>query len=156
MSRDLSTLGVQLHAAAGAIEAAQRRAIRTATAGMVAAIESTTAAVAPARTLNVGKGGARIGIESRIEQGGDAGTVSATGPYHLIERDTSAHRMPRVGRKTKRTRVLLIPGVGYRRFADHPGTSGRHPFARGIAQYAPEVPKVFEAEVHRVVVRTFR
>jgi hypothetical protein len=59
--------------------------------------------------------------------------VRATGPAHLIERNTSPHRIaPKRRRGRGRGRgVLAIPGIGFRPYVNHPGTTGKHPFEKG-------------------------
>lgn len=90
---------------------------------------------APKGRLNVGKKGQRIGV--RYTLGTTSARVFMFGPAHLIESDTKAHRIPRAtvgrGKRTKANRkVIVIPGVGVRQSAQHPGTRGKHPWAKGL------------------------
>jgi hypothetical protein len=131
--------------------------------GLRKGLLGTTRVAAPALRLNVGKRGTRIGV--RLDPYGTASyRVKATGPYQLIERDTDAHTEPRkrfgseTGRLNKKTGkravrrkrgpTLLIPGIGYRQFAAHPGTTGKHPWTRGIAAYTPQLLTVAGKQIH--------
>lgn len=84
----------------------------------------------------VGKKGAKIGV--RYDFGGQkTALVRATGPFHLLERTNKAHRIPKVRGARARKRVVVIPGVGVRAWANHPGSKGKHPWAKGVAAALP-------------------
>jgi hypothetical protein len=128
------------------------------------AIQSSILSVAPSGKLSgVGgkakraAGGTRIGVKYDVKDSGSSSTaiVQATGPLHLIERDNSAHLIPRTtGSKRLRTasgrasykrqdtgRPTANRGVKFlyneqKHFAamgpvSHPGSKGKHPFERG-------------------------
>lgn len=100
---------------------------------------------APRGRLNVGKRGQRIGVRYKVDT--DTATVFMFGPAQLIERDTKAHRIPNAtkgrGRvKRANRKPINIPGVGWRQFADHPGTKGKHPWEKGVESALPELVKV--------------
>ncbi len=102
--------------------------------------------------------GARVGVTSKIltsSLASASGIVQGTGPLQLIERDTSEHDIPRTaGSRRGRTasgrlshkrvatgttssgrRPLLIGGIGGNWVMGpvrHPGTTGKHPFERGV------------------------
>jgi hypothetical protein len=153
---DLAGFAKQARDAPTALLAAQKRALRQSTFGMAASVRASTTAAAPGGRLNVGRAGAKIGIRARVTADSSRGYVNATGPYHLIERDTSAHSEPRTSRRRRRTKVLHIPGIGFRRTVRHPGTHGKHPFKTGVEAFASEVPHIFEQQLHRAALRTFR
>jgi hypothetical protein len=120
------------------------------------------------RLSGVGKSGARLGARYKV-YGGDNQTayISATGPYHLLERNTSPHLISagrRLSRKwqnavargrisadsdriyTRGKRALKFNG----RFAsnvEHPGTRGKHTFERAWKRAAPKAPEIFQREV---------
>jgi hypothetical protein len=109
-------------------------------------VQSQLAVAAPRGRLNVGKRGARIGVRYDLVSD-TAAVVRMTGPAHLIERDTQAHRIPREARgrgrrQTRNVKHLYIPGVGVRMSAQHPGTKGKHPWAKGVTAAVPVVGKV--------------
>lgn len=98
-------------------------------------------AVAPSgRLRGVGKKGAAVG--ARYDVKGKTATVQATGPVQLIERDTKAHTEgPKVKSKGKGKGGKRALSWGGGDFASavvsHPGTKGKHPFAKGIEAGTP-------------------
>lgn len=122
---------------------------KTATGKAALAVKTVTLAemrtVAPTLKLSgVGKRGAKIGVSYTV--GGSTAIVRATGPVQLIESDTKAHRMPRTRVRGKR-RVVVIPGVGVRSSAQHPGTKGQHPWRKGVEAARPLVGAVFAEQL---------
>ena len=107
------------------------------------------AGVKNGRLRGVGKKGAKIGVRYDIQGRKNSALIRATGPFQLIERDTKAHRVPKlyknqfsatnspllsipkVSRSAKRGKIA-IPGVGVRAWANHPGTKGKHPWDKGV------------------------
>jgi hypothetical protein len=57
--------------------------------------------------------------------------VKATGPAHLIERDTADHDIRPRRRRGGRRGALLVPGFGFLPVVHHKGTTGKHPFEKG-------------------------
>jgi hypothetical protein len=106
------------------------------------------------RLSGVGKRGARVGV--RYDQGNTPGTmlVRATGPVHLIESDTKAHPIPKA-RKRGRKRYVVIPGVGVRSSVKHPGTSGKHPWRKGVARAKVAAPRAVQEETRKQMGRFF-
>ena len=84
------------------------------------------------RLSGVGKRGAKVGARFDIK-GRDRVELKATGPLHLVNGPTSPHRIPRE-RKTKRAkkRYAVIPGVGVRAYARHPGTRAKRTWTRAV------------------------
>jgi hypothetical protein len=133
------------------------------------------------RMSNVGKRGARISIKYRVGKKGELpwASIKVTGPAQLIERDTRAHPIyPRgtsggrqgAGRKKKfnatvgpfamqgpiavgkkRGNLIMPPVSGFRRSAFHPGTTGKHPFARGQKAAQPAVLRIIRGNMFRVI-----
>lgn len=88
------------------------------------------------RLRGVGKKGAKIGV--RYDFGGrTTALVRATGPFHLIERTNKAHLIPKQRGARARKRIVVIPGVGVRAYANHPGSKGKHPWAKGVVAAIP-------------------
>lgn len=87
----------------------------------------------------VGKRGARIGVKTTVTGGAGTalGEATATGPMQLVERDTRAHRIPKVRGARARKRIIVIPGYGPKAYANHPGTKGKHPWEKGVAHAVP-------------------
>ena len=150
---DLAQFAARCGKFPAALEQARKAGTKKSALGMTTAIRATTRSVAPGGMLaGVGRKGAKVGMKAEEGPSGDW-LVKATGPYQLIERNTRPHREPAASRRRK---VLLIPGVGYRQSVHHPGTKGRHPFERAVDAYGPQVPKVFDREVAAAMAKTFR
>jgi hypothetical protein len=96
--------------------------------------------------------GARVDVQVRLQGSGSAtrAMVLPVGPVSLLEGDTRAHREPfqylavRTGgarsysmnrrRKAVRSRAMNIPGVGWRTYVRHPGTTGQRPVGRAMTE----------------------
>lgn len=118
--------------------------------------------LAPKRLRNVGKRGARIGVKYNVGNfGGEPKSkVFAYGPFQLVERPTKAHRIPREtigrGRRQRANRKpILIPGVGWRQSARHPGTRGKYPWRRGVAQSIDKAQEVLVSPTVTLMRRHF-
>jgi hypothetical protein len=125
------------------------------------------AGVKDGKLRGVGKRGAKIGVSSTVA--GHTAVVKATGPFHLIERATKPHRIghgtrsatsglplvDRSGQDIKR-KVVVIPGVGVRAWADHPGTKGKYPWAKGVTAAQPAIAKANQVAVRQAMVNAFR
>lgn len=137
-------------------------AVKTSVLGQIQA-----AGVRGGRMRGVGKRGARVGVSFTVF--GHSALVRATGPLHLLERPTKAHR---IGRSTRsatsglplvdasgqdiKRRVVVIPGVGVRAWADHPGTKGKYPWKKGVAAARPIAAKANEVALKQAMSRAFR
>jgi len=113
---------------------------------------------APARLSGVGKRGAKLGVRYNVSNSTEPKSlVFATGPFQLIENNTKAHRIPkeRKQRKGARRRLAVIPGVGPRAWAMHPGTKGQHPWAKGVKAAEPEVAALLEKRTTLAIRRIF-
>ena len=114
-------------------------------------------ASAPERLRGVGKRGAKLGVRdntSRFPDGAKA-LIFAIGPWQLIEGDTKAHRIPRSRGARARRRVVVIPGVGVRAYANHPGTKGKHPWAKTTDKLKPALPRLYVAALGDELRRIF-
>ncbi len=169
MARDLGDLAVSLSRAPAGIREGEQRGVRKAalyTTGLIR--DDTRRDTGDSRLSGVGKRGARVGAQFKID-GGDSNptaTIRATGPYHLLERDTvpraiaprgrtlskrylarvSAGLTPRRAQYLKGAKALKFGG----RFAasvSHPGTRGKHTFERAWKRAAPRTTKIYAAEV---------
>jgi hypothetical protein len=112
------------------------------------------AGVQNGKLRGVGKKGAKIGV--RYDLVGETALVRATGPFHLIERDTKAHREPKVRGSRARKRLLVIPGVGVRASANHPGTKGKHPWAKGVLVAVPIAERAGGIALGKSIVKAYR
>lgn len=147
------------------LEAAQAGLSQAATVGVVSAARyagRSVEAIMPNRLSGVGKRGARLGTRVYPPRRGAASVdalLRVTGPAQLIERDTAAHDIPRqrtAGGRRRRAanKVLAFPDGGFRRGpVHHPGTSGQHPFARGVTAALPAVGRIMD-EPYAAVLRS--
>ena len=129
----------------------------------------------------VGKNGANVGVV--MAPAGKDVVVKMTGPAQLIENDTKAHVIigRNVGRlgKGKGSRSAenkrrakqdlynaLFGGTGGGRLhfggdewatgpIQHPGTKGKHPFAKGVETVRPVAPAIFDRGVNRGIRKAF-
>lgn len=107
------------------------------------------------RMSGVRKKGARVGARYEKGQSKSTAVVQAFGPMPLIENDTPPHRIPKVRGRRARKRVVVIPGVGVRAWAHHPGTKGKRPWERAINRSVPKVPAVIQAETGKALRKSF-
>lgn len=111
--------------------------------------ELVAAGAGSGRLRGVGKKGAKIGI--RVDPLGKAVLVRATGPFHLIESKTKAHRIPKDGSP----RMVSTP-YGVFASVNHPGTKGKHPWAKGVIIATPLVGKAGGDALKRTLGAVFR
>lgn len=105
------------------------------------------------RLSGVGKRGARVGARFDIDQA--AATMRATGPLHLRERDTSAHRIPKA-RKRGGQRWVVFGQDQVRRSVMHPGTRGVKTWTKGAERARPHIDRTVSDEMANIVRRAFR
>jgi hypothetical protein len=166
MARDLGDLAASVSRMPAAIRQAEATGVQKATIRTTGLIrDQIRSATGDMRLSGVGKKGARVGAryDKHFAATPDAPAmeIKATGPLHLIERDTRAHLiLPRgqtfTARGSRRSgRKALKIGDDFRLYAEHPGTRGKRPFARGVARAAPEVPRIIQAEVGKTMMRSW-
>lgn len=150
---------VQAGGFAGKLQDAQRRAVGASALHVKKVVGASIAGAVGGdmRMSGVGKKGAKVGVRYDVLGfANPTARVYATGPLHLVERSTKPHRIPKERGARARKRFVVIPGVGVRMWATHPGTRGKHPWERGVAAATPAVPRIFQIEVHRALRETFR
>lgn len=136
----------KMHRTADGMRRAPQQITTRAAQAVKRSAQTQLAIAAPRGRLNVGKRGAKVGVRYDLRSDTEA-VVRMTGPAHLLERDTKAHRIPRekVGRGRRQrtnTKRIVIPNVGVRMSAQHPGTKGKHPWEKGLRASIPEVRQV--------------
>lgn len=157
----------------GAMREAEAQAVQKAALQATNLIRGEIRAAAPGGTLKLNGKPKKVSVSYKMltGPGGARARISAQGPMQLIERDTAPHYEPRASQKSllrykvsKKTgavsvvrragrgrgrqgRPLLIPGVGFRTRALHPGTRGKHPFSKGLAKARPVVGRTILTEV---------
>lgn len=98
------------------------------------------------RLSGVGQRGARLNVRYDIKGHGlnAAALIRATGPFHLLERDTKPHEIRPKGRRSGKLAALgfrppraISTPYGPRQRVQHPGTTGKHPFEKGVNAALP-------------------
>lgn len=164
--------------------AAQRKGVTAGSLLIATAVRKEVAVATRGRNRlsGVGRNGAKVGVRYDVRgTTNPVGLVRATGPLHLIESDTAAHMiLPRgVGRAQGRSKAarraakqslydalfgaggfssatpLAMPW-GPRFRADHPGTKGKHPWAKGVSRSERLVLPAVQRETHVALLRSFR
>lgn len=117
----------------------------------------------PARRMrNVGRSGARLGARYDLKPGTTAGAfLYYTGPVHLLNNPTSAHRIePRGRTRTKSGRArsgakAILPGGDPRAYANHPGTSGRNFFPKAVQETKQAAKRIVSDGVGKAIRKAF-
>lgn len=160
-----SSVGAQmsrkLDRAASELARSKRTAVRNAALVTTNAVRDEIRRVAPSGKLRgVGKNGTRVG--ARFDQPSeDTAIVRATGPLHLVERDTKAHeiRPKSKGRGAKRTQrkgAIRLADGSFVAVVQHPGTKGQRPFEKGIDKGRPKAIKEMRDVTTKAVRRGIR
>lgn len=112
------------------------------------------------RLRGVGKAGATVGVQTqggRASSGAEGAIVRMTGPAQFIERDTPKHLVGTEGNGDDFGSHMAMPDG---RWATGPfmagGSTGRHPFQRGVESATPAVPQVYRRGVQGALRRTFK
>jgi hypothetical protein len=92
--------------------------------------------------------GAKIG--ARYDIAGDTVTIRATGPVPLLANPTKPHRIPK-----KANKLIVIPGIGVRAFADHPGTPGKDSWNKGRDNAEPKVRAAVSKVTDEIIKKAF-
>lgn len=150
-SRSPAELARKLRQAGGAIDGAAKDGV-----GKAALLVKTSVLGelgGRTRLRGVGKKGAKIGVRYDIKgTGNPTALVRATGPFHLIERDTRPHDVSPKGKR----KAINIPGIGPKAYATRAGGSkGRHPWEKGVNRALPIIPRVMMEEQSRSLRRFF-
>ena len=123
-------------------------------------------AITPAKLRGVSykKGGSKLGVNYRIynRAGMPYAIESATGQFHLWERDTKQHAIPKRGRKGVPRRMLLGQ-LGSNDWIsvskDKPilagGSQGHHTFAKGAEAAKPMIGKIMRDAQARALRESF-
>ena len=110
------------------------------------------------RLRNVGVKGARVGIRYTTKTKGYAmaeGTLSATGPVHILDRPSKPHRIV-AGTRNKSAKFMPTP-YGYFRSVNHPGVeTGKRTFDKGFKKAQPLITKTIRGGAYKTVTENGR
>jgi len=158
-STSASQLAGKLNRTATHLKAAERTAVGQAALagkGIILANMGT-------RTLSgVGKRGARLGVRYDLK-GGNSPTalLRVTGPAHLLNNPTAAHRIEPRGRtrtasgRARRGAKAITPDGNPRAGANHPGTKGKRFFERSVPQVRKAADPILRRQVSAALRRSF-
>lgn len=129
------------------------------------------------RLRGVGKKGAKVGARYDIKGTvNPTAIVQATGPLHLLERDTRAHDIPRTqssrrtrtssgrlsnrrvgtGRNLSGRKLLVINGHVRTGPVRVRGSKGKHPFAKGVLLALPFLGETSHRQVTAALAKVYR
>ncbi len=116
--------------------------------------------IAPDRLRNAGKkGGAKLSVtyvvHNDIADGDAFAYIRAQGPWPLIESDTKQHAIAPKRKRAKRGRVAVKTPTGFYARVQHPGTKGKHPWAKGVATARPRVQAEFRKTLPTALRKVF-
>ncbi len=149
----MATAPAQFDAAKKKMVTAAALAITTTVRGEIAA-----ATKGSSRLSGVGRKGVKVGAGYDVKgTANPTAIVQARGPLQLIERNTKAHPI-----RPRRRGGRLALGSESRGFgpvasvADHPGTTGKHPFEKGVVRGVPLGMKAASLVVAETVVKVVK
>lgn len=157
-----STSGKQLAAkmlrAAGAIEVGSNAGVRAAALLITESVRRELGNAGVSNRLSgVGKSGAAIGVGfTMVGQafGNPTALVKMRGPAQLVERDTKPHEIG-VRTRSGKKGVRLPDGSVRRRIPRHPGTTGKHPFEKGVNNAKSQAGAAFQTGVQAALRKVF-
>jgi hypothetical protein len=153
------TLARKMNRVADELRRANETAIRAAALSMTTEVRKSIEAVAPGGKLRgVGTKGGRVGARFDM-QGADKAVIKPTGAIALIEEDTKAHQIQPKG-AGPRSRGSGKKAVSFNGMAfasvQHPGTKGKHPFAKGIEAGKPAAIRTVQTATSDAMKRGIR
>jgi hypothetical protein len=132
-------LGARMHRVSAEVGRARRSAVTSAALAITTEVRQEIAKATGGKSKLSGMRGAKLGAGFNVK-GTDNPTaiISARGPVHIVERGTKRHTITARGRRGRRSGAMQIRGgVEFQRSVNHPGTKGKHPFAKGVARGRP-------------------
>ena len=108
-------------------------------------VKKSVSALLPSRLRGTSRKGSKLDVRFNMDTYSDGAKslVYPIGKIHLLEDDLPKHDIPRVRTRGKR-RYGVIGGHPYS-VIHHPGTKGKHPWARGVEAALPAVKRIFDA-----------
>jgi hypothetical protein len=142
-----------------AVEESTAKGMRVTVTAAAMKAKVAISAGAPASLRGVGKSGAKLGVRYTLSgsETNPSAKLRATGPWQLIEENTSPHTIgpKRRGRARGRRGAVVVPGTGPRAVVHHPGTQGKHSWAKGVDRAAPLVAAEMRKQMTNIAVAAF-
>jgi hypothetical protein len=144
-----------------AVEESTAKGMRVTVTAAAMKAKVAISAGAPASLRGVGKSGAKLGVRYTLSgsETNPSAKLRATGPWQLIEENTSPHTIgPKRRGKGARSprRCRRHSGIGPRAVVHHPGTKGKHPWAKGVEKAEPLVAKEMSKTMANIATAAFR
>lgn len=160
VSRSPEELAAKLTKFGRGMPPATREGVRTGALLVVTSIRRELHRAAPSGRLSgVGKRGARlsVGFDPPKSDVNPTALVRARGPWQLIENSTRPHVIvPKRRRRVRTRRGAVLTPQGPRARISHPGTTGKHPWERGLRSSEHLVRQAVQREFHQALVKAFR
>lgn len=149
------TVARKVNAAAASIARGRKEAVAEAALVMKRSVEQQRdRATGDGRLSGVGRSGAKLGVRFDLKGSmNPTALLRALGPWQLIERKTSAHKIR--PRKRRGKRAIAFGGIA-RAWAQHPGTRGKEPWAKGIDAGIKPALRVLRSAMVQAVTKGFR
>lgn len=152
----LASFARKAHTAGDSLRQAQTVGVRQAALDGKRLVQSAWAAagVNGGRLRGVGKRGAKLSVGFDMRPGpSPSALLKARGPAHLIESNTRPHD---IKPRKKKGRAVVIPGVGPRARAHHPGTRGKHPWRNAMSAMPAVLARDMQKATHDALMKAFR
>ena len=159
MPRDLADLAASLGRMPEALQQGQRRGVQRAALHVTTGIRQqiSIATGGSNRLSGVGRRGARLSVGYDIKGSANPTALikprGKQGTFKLIEEDTKPHSIqPRARRGA---RALKLANSRYAARVRHPGTAGKHPFAKGVDKTKNDTVKIYEQEIWGAMTKAY-
>lgn len=149
----------KLQRATANMQAADRAAVRAAALAATTVIRGEVRQAVPSGRLSgVGRKGTRVSVGFNVRgTTNPTALITARGPLHLVENDTSPHQIPkeRTARSRRASKRIRLADGSVRGTVQHPGTRGKKPFAKGKQKAQAPARAAFQGVVADSIRKAF-
>lgn len=153
-------LAHKMHRVGVEITGASKTSVQRVARSTKTRLEASLRQGAPSMRLSgVGRSGAAIGVSAadvRSKGTHASALIRATGPLHLLERDTKAHFIDPTPRSRDVTEALVLLDGQLRGSVYHPGTKGKKLWEKGVKDATPPAVAEMRRSMTQAVVRGVR
>lgn len=153
MTTSVAQFAARMAKAPAVMKQAERQMVTAAALAVTTAVRAEVgrATKGSNRLSGVGKRGAKLSVGYDVKgTASPSALVRMKGPAHLIESDTKPH--PITTKQRRGARALSTP-AGPRASVQHPGTKGKHPWAKGVAAGLPLAGAAATATVEKSLLK---